>query len=127
MNNQYTLDTLIKDTHLTNRIKNSLRTHGITTVQDLLVIKPRHLKRFRNVGKQSLEEMLLFVKTLDHLKIKLNEVMCPAEWMQQTLTDPSFYPYSGGDGYKYSGPPSRNSIFDLMSGYATYVKNYPKT
>ena len=110
----YTLDTKIDDTHLSNRAKKALLDVGVVNISHLMTVKRRYVKHWRNVGKKTQNEIYSLMDEMLFL-LPTDKVLSPTEW----LADQRIW-------LDHNGTP-RTKVYTLMSDYATYVKNYKPT
>ena len=71
-------DMMLSLTNLSYRVYNTLGNYGIVTVGDLKNISLNELRKYRNLGKHSIEEIKRFVAD-NNIRIKGSEVSVSAE------------------------------------------------
>jgi DNA-directed RNA polymerase alpha subunit len=54
-------ETTIHDLRLPSRIENFCNREGITTLKQLLFLRPAEYRRMRNIGKKTYDEMILIL------------------------------------------------------------------
>ena len=113
----YSLDTNIKDTILSVRVKNGLNNVGIMTLAHLLSADTRRIDRWRNFGKKSVDEVKHFINELQFL-LPADAMLTPSAYLSANRI------WVGRDGkIECKGNP-RVVFYQVMTDYATYVKNF---